>query len=321
MRLVAAYAWLAGALLAIGLAVPVEAGPLAIVELLAPYAALVCALGIPIALATRSRSLAVPVAITALLFLARFGGEWTSPAAPADVPDMRVATWNLQAGVNAGASAVAMLRERPVDIVALQELTGDVAAAIESDAQLTAGYPYRALEARLLASGAGILSRYPIASAVYTTDPVRLEAHVRLPDREIVVIDAHPFRADLEVAGGLPVGMDPTERDRALLLLRERVAELEAAGSEVLLMGDFNTAPTEPAFDALAAGLHDVHRDVGWGPGWTWRPSGLEFLGIGLLRIDRVLSTPGLTPVGTNVVCPRAGDHCLLEAALAFEDG
>jgi hypothetical protein len=60
----------------------------------------------------------------------------------------------------------------------------------------------------------------------------------------------------------------------------------------------------------LTAGLVDVHRSIGLGPGWTWRPSSLERLGIGLLRLDLVLLGPGLRPIDLGVDCPRAGDHC-----------
>jgi vancomycin resistance protein VanJ len=320
MRLVAAYAWGAAGLLAIGWLAPTDAGPLALLSLLAPYVALLAVVFIPIAIAARTRSVVLPLAVAVLLFIVRFGGEWTSIGAGTSTPDVFVATWNLQAGVNTGRTALAMLQDRGVDIVALQELTPEVAAAIDSDEALTTMYPHRVLEARASVSGMGILSRYPIDRPDYATDPVRLEARLRLPDGELVLIDAHPFHADLELVSGIPIGMDPVDRDRELALLKARVDELEAAGSTVLLMGDFNTAPTELAFGFVAAGLHDAHADVGWGPGWTWRPTAGESLGIGLLRIDRVLSTAGLVPVSSAISCPPAGDHCLVEAALALAD-
>ena len=213
---------------------------------------------------------------------------------------------------------MAWLDAHPVDVVALQELTPDVEAAIERDAGLAVRYPYRLLEPRNGVSGAGILSRFPIESGGYLDQPVRIEAQLRLPDTELVVIDAHPFHADLSLVGGIPTGVDATSRNAELALLRARVAELEADGVEVLLIGDFNTAPTEPAFGRLTAGLHDAHAEVGWGPGWTWRPARFVFLGIGLLRIDLILSTPGLIPVRTSIACPPAGDHCLVEATLAL---
>lgn len=86
----------------------------------------------------------------------------------------------------------------------------------------------------------------------------------------------------------------------------------------MIVVGDFNTAPTEPAFDRFVAGLVDAHRAVGIGPGWTWRPSRLEPLGIGLLRIDLALSGPGATPTRIGERCDLPGDHCQLRAAFAL---
>ena len=88
----------------------------------------------------------------------------------------------------------------------------------------------------------------------------------------------------------------------------------------MILVGDFNTSPTEPAFATLTDGLLDAHAEVGIGTGWTWRPSQLAGLGAGLLRLDIVLSGPSLRPVATRVECPPAGDHCVLYATLAIAE-
>lgn len=318
-RPAAAYAWTAAALLAFGWMSGIEDGPIAVLQILSPHVALATLLAIPIAVVARSRGLARAIAATMLLFVLRFGGEWTSLARGAAPGELAVATWNIQAGSGAGDIAVELLSATPVDIVALQELTPDVAAAIEADAALTARYPHRILESREGVAGAGILSRSPIVSAEYARDPVRIEARLHLPGGELVVLNAHPFPARMDALAGIPAGFDPVGRNAENALLRARVAELEAEGLDVLLIGDFNTAPTELAFGRLTSGLHDAHADVGWGPGWTWRPARFAFLGIGLLRIDLVLSTADLVPIETSITCLPAGDHCLLEALLAFQ--
>ena len=115
----------------------------------------------------------------------------------------------------------------------------------------------------------------------------------------------------------IPIGFDPSDRDAALEVLRDR-ADAAAVGSEALvLLGDFNVAPTEAAYHELAAGLLDAHTEVGIGPGWTWRPSRFERLPVGLLRIDYVLSSNHLAPVESTVTCPPIGDHCFVIARLA----
>ncbi len=95
-----------------------------------------------------------------------------------------------------------------------------------------------------------------------------------------------------------------------------RLADDLRGALPVLLLGDFNVAPTEPGYQVLAEGLEDVHRAVGLGPGWTWRPSRFEGLGLGLLRIDAVF-TRGLDPLTIATDCSRPGDHCLVRAELA----
>lgn len=313
-----AYAVVAVALLVIGALVPFRGGPLAIASILTPHFALACMALAPVAIVARSGRLAIVLGLVAVLFGMRFASEWLSPAQGVQTDALRVSTWNTQAGVAAADETVRMLVDRPVDIVTLQELTPEVAAAIEANPVLRARYPHRALEARAGVAGVGILSRFAIRTPVYDAKPVRLEARVSLADREIVVLVAHPFPARIGQFAGIPVNFDPTERDGELRLLRTRVAALEAAGESVLLIGDFNTAPTEPAFGPLTAGLHDAHAEAGFGPGWTWRPARFAITGIALLRIDLVLSTSALQPVRTEIACPALGDHCLLTAWLAL---
>ena len=129
---------------------------------------------------------------------------------------------------------------------------------------------------------------------------------------------AHPLPGRIRERDGIPIGFNPRQRNADLDLLRGRVAELEAAGSNVLLIGDFNTTPAEPAFGRLTAGLHDAHAEIGLGPGWTWRPEPLEFLNTGLLRIDLVLTTPNVVPVSDSIECAPVGDHCYVEAGLVI---
>ncbi len=299
----------------------VESGPLAVIQLGTEHMAVA---GLPFVLLvlaiSRSRALAVALAVVVTLFGVRFGGEWVSlPAAPPSGPSLLVATWNLDYLQRTGPDAIALLRDHPVDLVALEELSSPVAAAIAADPELASRYPYQSLRPGAGATGAGLLSRYPLVGAEFNTRPVRLEARVQTPEGTIAVIAAHPFPAQFRFRSGIPVQYDPTFRNADLELLHARVMALAAAGVRTLLLGDFNTAPTEPAFARLTAGLHDAHAEVGEGPGWTWRPEPLDSIGIGLLRIDLILSSDGLRPTSTAIDCPTDGDHCLFEARLALE--
>ena len=277
----------------------------------------------PILAVTRSRSLGVALLVVLLLFAARFGGEWVSlPPAPAHGPALHVATWNLDYFQRTGPDAVQMLHEQTVDLVALEELSPEVADAIAADPVLAATYPYQALNPGAGATGMGLLSRFPLEGPAYDLGPARLEARIGVNGDQIDIVAAHPFPARFGIRGGTPLSYEPAQRNADLQFLHDHVEQLEAAdGGHVLLLGDFNTATTEAAFARLTAGLHDAHAEVGLGPGWTWRPEPLDFIGIGLVRIDFILSTGGLRPTATELHCPVDGDHCLLEASIAMEGG
>jgi vancomycin resistance protein VanJ len=320
-RLGAAYAWIALAALLIGAILPVDDGPLGMLAILAPYFALAALPLVPVAVLSRDRALGLALASLAAVFVLRLGGEWLSlPPAPAAHGErsIDVITWNVEAGAAPPPSIVAMLNEHPADVLVLEELTFRVAEAIEADPGIAARYPHQALFPTRTVTGIGLLSAFPISSAISALDPARFEATLDVDGRPVVVVGAHPFPAEIVRLGGIPAGLAPSTRNADLALLRQRVLELDAQGSDVLFIGDFNTAPTEPAFGRLTAGLHDAHADAGIGPGWTWRPAPLEFLGTGLLRIDLILSTSRLRATRTSIDCPQRGDHCLFEATLAL---
>ena len=320
--LAAVYLGAVAVALVVGATGSVESGPLAVVVLASAHLALAGLVFVPVLAAGRSRGLGLALAAVALLFGLRFGGEWVSlPPTPATGATILVATWNLDAFQRTGPDAVDFLRDHPADLVALEELTPPVAAAIAADPDLASMYPHQSLDASAGTTGIGLLSRHPLDDPEYGSWPARLETRIATPTGTIGVVAAHPFPARFLFRNGIPIGYDPTQRNADLGLLRDRVGRLTATGNPALLIGDFNTAPTEAAFARFTAGLHDAHAEVGEGPGWTWRPEPLDFIGIGLLRIDLILSSDGLRPTTTSIDCPTDGDHCLFEARLVVEPG
>lgn len=295
-------------------------GPFALAAILAMHVALAGILLLPLAFVRDARALRLALVALAVMSVVRFGDEWVSlPMAHAtDAADLRVLSWNLEFGARPGDAAVEGLRGLDVDVVALQELGADHAAAIEADADVGRRFPFYELRPRDGVLGMGLLSAYPIQRTDVGTDPVSIEAVIDVDGRAVTVITGHPFPGHIGMAGPLPMSFDATSRDAALERFRARVDAAIARGETVIVVGDFNTAPTEPAFDRVVAGLVDAHRAVGIGPGWTWRPSRFEPLGIGLLRIDLALSGPGATPTGISERCDLPGDHCQLHAGFAL---
>ena len=254
-----------------------------------------------------------------VLAIVRAGGELWSPEAPAaqgsGSPTMTVLTWNLELGSKAAATSVGGIVAMDADLVALQELSPDVAAAIGADPTLTARYPYRILQADDGTAGMGLLAKRPLIVRGSEREPLILRAGMLLEDgRTIEVLDVHPYPPGMSVVWRLPTGLDTRRRDEDLSVIAARAdgAPLPAA----LVVGDLNTAPAEAGFATLTHGLKDAHETVGTGPGFTWRPSSLEGLGIGLLRIDHVLTGSWLTPVAVAQDCSLPGDHCRLLVTL-----
>jgi vancomycin resistance protein VanJ len=296
--------------------VPPRSGPLVLALVLEVHLFIaVFVVLAPIAALARARVLGVALLIVLVAGGGFFGSEWISlPGAGASRSDLSVMTWNLQFGTRTPADTAAQLEGVNVDLIALQELEPGPSAAVDHDSIIAARYPYRAMAPRDLAWGVAILSRYPIEDVVSTDDPSCLELIVDTPRGTVRVIDAHPKHAGLSTVTRVrvPIGYDPSVRDDEIGIVRSRIDASLKAGERLLVLGDYNTAPSEPEYRILASGLRDTQVQVGEGPGWTWRPSRIDFLPFAFLRIDLQLTAGPISPVSTSVDCSLPGDHCRL---------
>lgn len=293
-------------------------GPLALPVILAPHLAIAGLAVAPLLLVPGSNRLRVAWLVLLVVAIGRFGGEWLSlPAASAERP-LVVASWNMEVGDVDPAETIAALHELEVDVIGLQELNPDQAEAIAADSILANRYPHMATAPAEGVAGLGLLSRFPLKDAVAEIGPARIRARILFDGRPLTAILAHPFPARIATFGPerIPVGFDPSDRDAAIEQLRADVDDVLEAGESLLLIGDFNSAPTEVAYAELTRGLQDAHVEVGAGPGWSWRPSRFEHLPIGLLRIDLIAVSPDLRPVDASVDCSLPGDHCLVQSTI-----
>ncbi len=94
-----------------------------------------------------------------------------------------VMTFNINGGNDRPDRVIAAIRLAQPDIVALQELNPDIAAALERD--LKNEYPHQALDPRWGVTGMGVISRFPLRS----TD-AQLPGDYWVGDPQIVAIDA-----------------------------------------------------------------------------------------------------------------------------------
>ena len=297
---------------------PPRSGPLALALVLEPHL-LVAVLVVltPLAIFGRARTLALALVLALVAGGFSFGSEWISlPGSGGARHDLSVMTWNVQYGTRTPSEQATQLEGLTADLVALQEVEPDAAAAIDGDPVLTARYPYRAMRPRNGAFGLAILSRYPIDGITATDQPAMLELIVATPRGNVTVISGHPRPPDIGTVTPLrlPIDYNPARRDAAIATIRGHVEAALAARDRLLVLGDYNTSPREAEYAVLTEGLRDTHVQVGEGPGWTWRPSRLTFLGVGLLRIDMQLTGGSIRPVSTSIDCSLPGAHCRLLA-------
>jgi vancomycin resistance protein VanJ len=301
--------------LALWIGMPVSGLP-GLVQIAAPHIALAGLTFAPFALIRGSGPLRLALLVLLVVSVARFGGEWLSPlGAGGGEADLTVTTWSLEVGPGVPAQVVEALRADDADVVVVQELSRPVASALATDPILTARYPHRVLDSE--PHGLGILSRLPLEPTETIPDlPVQL-ARLQVGSETIELLNGHPLPGVLgrEIAG-IPTGYDPTRRDERIDAIRRLIDSRIEAGARLIVAGDFNTASSERAFERLTAGLRDAHEEVGWGPGWTWRPNRLVWLPGGILRLDIVLTGPGLEPVGPEMTCTDTAEHCLFTAGL-----
>ena len=277
--------------------------------------------------ASRIRLIAIAVIVVALV---RVGGEWWSPGDSArgdplaSETRLAVLSWNLESASKSPRDVIdgildARRPDRP-QVVALQELTPDVAAALEASGEIDDRYPYRILRPRDGVLGMGLLSSIPLVEGDSGVYPMFLGAGILMPDgSRLDLVNAHPLPPAIATVAGIPSGLDTRQRDLDLAYLREAL-DRAADPERVLLVGDLNTTPLEPGFAVVADGLHDVHAEVASGTGFSWRPGFLEALDLGLLRIDHVLAGSALQPVAIAEDCSLPGDHCRVTAVVDVPD-
>jgi vancomycin resistance protein VanJ len=323
-RLFAAYCAIVMVISIVNVVAPQRGGPFALSQVFAPHLLAPVLVLAPFTLISTSRALRLGVVLALVVGAIRFGPGLVSLPSDAPTTDeaiVNVISWNLEAGAPAAEALVTRLAASDAEIVALQELTPEHASAITANPAVAARYRYTALVPREGVGGIGILSMFPITVATDDINPVVQEAELQLLDRTLTVINAHPFPPHYRVWDVLPLpfAYDSAERDSDILRIRGRVDAAIAASRAVIVLGDFNLTDREPAFDDLSRGLWDAHRDVGQGIGSTWRPSRLEFLPVGVLRIDHFLGGPGTRPLSVGEDCaPRGSDHCILIGSAAL---
>lgn len=217
-----------------------EYGPLFLAVAATPYALVAGLIATTLALVARHRIVALAaLGLTVLLALTQLPLFVGSPDGDSKEHAMTVMTANLGFGSGDPDVLLAAVREKKVDLLAVQELTGEavdrlVAAGIQEQ------LPHRFLEPAPGVKGTGVWSRYPLSET-------RVLPGMSANNLVARVAATEPAPADLTVAVVHPAApslLNHTVNDQEHARLR---AELSKIPGSVIAIGDFNAT-----FDHMA---------------------------------------------------------------------
>ncbi len=291
------YALLIGLVLVTGLAR--VAGSTWPFELLTHFQAQCAALALLLLVVFQLRNEKIPAAVAAALLMiqaAPVAGRWLTADASTVCrgPPLRIATVNLYFRNDQYEPLLNWLASQSADVVVLQELTPQWAAALTA----LDGYPHRKLLARTDPYGIAIISRWPLLE-VQEAD---------------LAEDGLPSLFGRVVVGGSALNVLAMHTHTPLTpgLARARDAALARGARRISTMpgpaiaaGDLNLTSFSPVFGQFleAAGLRDVFAGLGWRPTWQ---AGFWPLA---LRIDHILVSPELCVSNATVGPAFGSDH------------
>ncbi|GAA1789436.1 endonuclease/exonuclease/phosphatase family protein [Luedemannella flava] len=231
------------------------------------------------------------------------------PAAPG--PDVVFMSANVLAGGADATQLVDLVRDRRVDVLALQEFTPGAQrrlAAAGLDALLAYRHTDGAAEG---VGGSGLYSRYPLSATGVRVNPGRFRqayATVAVPGaRPVLVESVHPVPPNLGPGSDLLLdGLDG-----------QPVATPD--GPVRVLIGDFNATLDHAALRRLIdTGYRDAAATVGDGLTPTWPYYGERVPVTPKVTIDHVLADRRIGVRGFAAVTVRRTDHRALVATLAL---
>lgn len=282
--------------------------PLAAAVTLTPYAAVTVVLPLVAALLTRRwQPVAAAVALTAVFaafLVPRALADAPPDPAPAG-PRLRVLTLNLGLGGADAHTVVELVRTTGTDLLSLQELTPDAAAALTAEG-LDELLPHAVADPGPGGTGGGLYSRHPLTERPGPTGhlPAMPWADVEVAGAPAVeAVSVHPFP---------PTG---TPRTRNWTAYLEDLPPADPDGAVRILAGDFNATHDHSVFrDLLASGYTDVADAVGDGLAPTWSPRD----GIPGLTLDHVLVDTRVRITRTSLHRVPGSDHRALLAELVL---
>ncbi len=249
-------------------------------------------------------------------------------AASSDADVLTVMTFNVLGWQRDVLPQVNAIRAEKADVVFLQEVNLELAAALQTG--LAADYPYQALNPQPGVSGMGVLSKYPL-------QPIAVSLPLQwVGDPQVLSLDWQGRQITLINFHMVPTTPGSVRQAAALNRLREEEAraltETARRMSPAILAGDANTTPLSEAYTILTNGFSDAWKEAGFGLGHTFpgsnaagsaRPSipGAP-LPMWLTRIDYIFHSPDFQTVSARLArFDGVSDHRGVVAALKWTPG
>jgi endonuclease/exonuclease/phosphatase family metal-dependent hydrolase len=240
----------------------------------------------------------------ALCVLPRATGD---PQRPAGGPALVVASANLRVGQADAGTLVALVRNRGVDLLALQEYTpaaqaGLHAAGLDDVLSYRVAYPLDGV------GGSALYSRYPLTDGGYRPLPPffgQAYGTLHVPGSVAVQVEsAHPCA--------------PSDPSRVPDWRHDLAVEPAASphGTVRILLGDFNaTLDHGPLRHLLSTGYQDAASTVGAGLTPTWPYDGRP---VPRVTLDHVLVDPRVSVQSFATAANPGSDHRAITARLSL---
>lgn len=239
-----------------------------------------------------------------------------TPVRPASPPPgtLRVATYNIRAGLGGLPGIIEDLRRLSADVIAIQEAEKGIYGSREIDQARTladslrmeyAYAPSFSLEGR--EHGIAILSRFPLSEIERVALPqgsgrwprVALTTRVAFPEAATRVVCVHLTR---------PVRVPFSHTRDRLAQLKAVFDAIENDSLPCIVAGDFNSTPLSPERWLISRHLADSWTP--WRDGWaTTFPLSSIGLPLGSVKIDAIYHERTWRSIGTWVAPPGASDH------------
>ncbi len=231
---------------------------------------------------------------------------------------LSVMTFNSLGTNQSGEKTIQAFLESGADVIAIQELNGDITQAIRKN--LKEVYPYQALTPEEGTCGTGIISRYPLSEWGIDFNapgwcPAPQVVKINFHGQEFILINFHA-----KASAPSKIYQINQETQWRKQQMQEIADYTQTLTLPYVILGDLNASTHSDAYHVITQSTLDVWTRAGWGLGHTFpggnMPGGGRFKIAGLhipqwlVRIDYVFISPEWKAYKARIgPCDHGSDH------------